>query len=89
MVDLMTRRKAAAVLAASSMPGILRGQSAQDKGKRVIDDALAALGGDRFLAMKDRVEAGRAYSFYREELRGLAKAKLYTRYLIRPEPPVS
>src|SRR5712691_3380675 len=60
----------------------------QDRGKRVINDALAALGGDRFLAMQDRVESGRAYSFYREELSGLSIAKIYTRYLIRLEPAV-
>ncbi len=53
----------------------------QARGRRVVDDAVAALGGDKFLAMKDRIEAGRAYSFYREELTGLAKAKIYTRYV--------
>jgi hypothetical protein len=56
-------------------------QSKQDRGKQVIDEALAALGGERFLAVKDRVETGRAYSFYREQLTGLARAKVYTRYL--------
>src|SRR5262249_32601925 len=35
-----------------------------------------------------RVETGRAYSFYREELSGLSIATFYTRYLTRPEPPV-
>jgi hypothetical protein len=38
--------------------------------------------------MRDRVESGRAYSFYREQISGLALAKIYTRYLVRPEPPV-
>ena len=37
--------------------------------------------------MEDRVEAGRAYSFYREQLSGLSRARIYTRYLTRPEPP--
>jgi hypothetical protein len=46
----------------------------------VIDEAVAALGGDKFLSMTDRVESGRAYSFYREQLSGLAIAKIYTRY---------
>jgi hypothetical protein len=63
-------------------------ESNQERGKRVIDQALSALGGDKFLAMQDRVEFGRAYSFYREALSGLSFAKIYTRYLIRPEPPV-
>jgi hypothetical protein len=55
----------------------------QEKGKRIIDEALTALGGEKFLAVKDRVETGRAYSFYRDELRGLARAKISTRYLDR------
>jgi len=60
----------------------------QERGKRIVDQAVAALGGDNFLRMQDRIESGRAYSFYREELNGLSIAKIYTRYLIRPEPPV-
>jgi hypothetical protein len=60
----------------------------QQRGQRVVDEALAALGGRNFLAMRDRVETGRAYSFYREELSGLSIATIYTRYLTRPEPPV-
>jgi hypothetical protein len=38
------------------------------RGKKVIDDAIAALGGKKFLEMQDRVETGRAYSFYRDNL---------------------
>jgi hypothetical protein len=59
----------------------------RQRGKRVVDEALAALGGPQFLAMEDRIETGRAYSFYREELSGLSRATIYTRYLTRPEPP--
>jgi len=51
------------------------------RGKKVIDDAIAALGGDKFLQVQDRVETGRAYSFYRDNLSGLSIAKIYTRYL--------
>jgi hypothetical protein len=58
-----------------------------ERGKRVVDQAVEALGGDNFLHMQDRVESGRAYSFYREKISGLSIAKIYTRYLIRPEPP--
>jgi hypothetical protein len=57
------------------------GQTRQERGKRVVAEALAALGGDRFLAMQDRVETGRVYSFYREELSGLSQAAIYTQYL--------
>jgi hypothetical protein len=64
-------------------------ETAQQRGKRVVEESLQALGGSRFLAMEDRVETGRAYSFYREELKGLAKARIYTRYVTRPEPPVA
>src|SRR5687768_15268408 len=56
-------------------------ETMQERGKRVIDEALAALGGEKFLAVKDRVETGRAYSFYRDRLTGLAVAKIYTRYM--------
>jgi hypothetical protein len=55
-----------------------------ERGKRVVEEALAALGGDKFLSVKDRVESGRAYSFYREQLSGLAVAKFYTQNLDHP-----
>src|SRR5579863_5823309 len=73
---------------AASLAG-LRADTNLDRGKRVIDETVAALGGTNFLHMQDRVEHGRAYSFYREKLNGLSIAKIYTRYLIRPEPPVA
>jgi hypothetical protein len=53
----------------------------QQRGKRVVDEALQALGGNAFLGIEDRVETGRAYSFYREQLSGLSVATIYTRYL--------
>jgi hypothetical protein len=56
-------------------------QPADQRAKRVIDDAIAALGGQKFLTMEDRIESGRAYSFYRDQLTGLSVAKIYTRYL--------
>ena len=51
-----------------------------DRGKRLVNEALKALGGDAFLRMADRVETGRAYSFYRSEITGLDVARIYTRY---------
>jgi hypothetical protein len=60
-------------------------QSLEERGKKTIEDALAALGGRKFLDMQDRIETGRAYSFFHEELSGLSVAKIYTRYL--PVPP--
>lgn len=62
-------------------------QSKQERGKKIVDDALEALGGKNYLEMKDRIESGRLYSFYRERLSGLARARILTRYLTRPEPP--
>jgi len=60
------------------------GQSAPTKaeirGKKAIDDALAALGGNTYLNMADRTESGRAYSYYRDEISGFSIAKIYTRY---------
>ena len=56
-------------------------ETAAERGKRVVDEALHALGGDAFLHMQDRVESGRGYGFYREELSGLAVVRIYTRYL--------
>jgi hypothetical protein len=56
-------------------------ETRQQRGKRVVYDALQALGGDAFLHMEDRVESGRAYSFYRAQTSGTALATIYTRYL--------
>ncbi|MBI4902970.1 MAG: hypothetical protein HY820_05000 [Acidobacteria bacterium] len=67
--------------------GTLLAQTREAKGKAAVEAALAALGGARFMAMRDRTENGRAYSFYRDQLSGRSHARFYTRYLTRPEPP--
>jgi hypothetical protein len=59
-------------------------ETMQERGKRVVNEALAALGGKNFLTVEDRVETGRVYSFYRDELKGLSRATVYTRYLSGP-----
>jgi len=61
----------------------LHAEDSQTRARRVIDEAIAALGGPAFLNMQDRSESGRVYSFYREQLTGLATATIYTRY----QPP--
>src|SRR5258708_19702407 len=66
------------VLCAAALPAQIPSDT---RARKVIDDAVAALGGDKFLQMQDRVETGRAYSFYRDNLSGLSIAKIYTRYL--------
>jgi hypothetical protein len=55
-----------------------------ERGKRVVNEALQALGGSAFLNVRDRLETGRAYSFYRAELSGLSVARIYTRYAAEP-----
>ncbi len=64
----------------AAAPAILRAQSIGDRGRKLMDEALAALGGAKFLAMKDRTEEGRAYSYYRERLSGLSVARFETFY---------
>ena len=59
---------------------VLRAETPGQRGKRVVDECLQALGGDRYLNMETRVETGRAYSFYRDSLTGLSIAKIYTRF---------
>jgi hypothetical protein len=61
--------------------GAMGAETAYERGKRVVNEALQAVGGKAYLAMEDRVESGRAYSFFRQQLEGLAIAKIYTRYL--------
>lgn len=68
----------AAIFACSVLA--LRAETSEQRGKRVVDECLQALGGDRYLNMQNRVEAGRAYSFYHEKLSGLSIATIYTRY---------
>ena len=61
--------------------GVWGAENAHERGKRVVNEALEAVGGKAYLAMEDRVETGRAYSFFRQELQGLDLATIYTRYL--------
>ncbi|HVN03113.1 MAG TPA: hypothetical protein VMT86_01780 [Bryobacteraceae bacterium] len=61
-----------------------RAETIQQKGKRIVDEAAAALGGQAFLNMQNRVESGRIYGFYRGKLTGMSLDTLYTTYLKRP-----
>jgi hypothetical protein len=61
--------------------GATAAETAHERGKRVVYEALQAAGGKAYLAMEDRVETGRAYSFFRQQLQGLSIAKIYTRYV--------
>jgi hypothetical protein len=66
-----------ALIAAKLMLGA---ETPEQRGKRVVDECLQALGGERYLNMDTRVETGRVYSFYRDKLTGLNIATIYTRY---------
>ncbi len=78
----------AAVVLALLAPLALAADTAEQKGRKVVDEAIAALGGDAFLHMQDRVESGRAYSFYNSSLSGSTVAKIDTRYLTPVGRPV-
>jgi hypothetical protein len=85
----VTRRTFLSVAGGLATASAVRGQTLQSRntrGKELIDQALEALGGARYLSMIDRMEKGRAYSFYRDNLTGLSIAHFYTRYLPHPEP---
>ena len=70
----------ARVGACATMCLLLQAETMQERGKRVVNECLDALGGQRYLDMQNREVAGRAYSFYREKLSGLSLAKIYTRF---------
>src|ERR1019366_8167717 len=77
-----------APLVVAGRPGLEAGaETSQQRGKRIVDDALAALGGQAYLNMQNRVETGRIYGFYNERISGLTVDALYTNYLPRPAPP--
>jgi hypothetical protein len=82
--SLKTATRLLGLLACAALASGLWAQqeTRQERGKRVVNEALAALGGDAFLHMQDRVETGRAYSFYNAQLSGLSVATVYTRYLV-------
>ena len=61
-------------------------QDIQVRGKQLIDEMVKALGGDKFLSVQNRVETGRAYSFYNSQISGLSVAKFYTRYVPEEKP---
>lgn len=62
------------------LPVLATAQS-DDKGKQVVLDAIAALGGSRFSSLQNIVESGVAYSFYRAQITGRDNATIYTEYL--------
>ena len=76
-----------AALLAMAMGAGGQAETVKEKGKRIVNEAVAALGGQAYLNMQNRVESGRIYGFYNENISGLAVSALYTMYLPRPNPP--
>src|SRR5215472_14698415 len=71
---------AAAALALAALSVCPGAETNQERGKRVVNECVEAMGGDRFMNMQNREEGGRAYSFYREQLSGLSFATIYSEY---------
>ena len=64
----------------------LLAQLRPDEGRKLARQALDALGGEAYRRMHHRIERGRAYSFYREQLSGLTRATITTFYEMAPDP---
>ena len=79
-------RCARILLACCALVSARAAETPAERGKRVVNEALQALGGDAFSRMEDRLETGRAYSFYHSEISGLSIARIYTRYPSAPDP---
>jgi hypothetical protein len=80
----MSSRRFGASLAVASLLAsgcLLIAQSDANKGKQIVDKAVAALGGDGFLHMRNRVTVGRIYAFFHDRLSGLDVTTTYTEYL--------
>ena len=78
-----------AILSVALAAGLLNAsaETSQERGKRVINECVQALGGSKFLSVDNVVESGRAYSFYREQLNGLSIARITRRFLNNvPDP---
>jgi hypothetical protein len=74
--------RAATLLVCAAIPAWPQQQESRpDRAKRVVDEAVQALGGDAFLTLQDRTEFGRMYSFDSGRLGGGSWATVYTQYL--------
>lgn len=71
---------------AACFPMSLHAQLRPVEGRKLAQQALAALGGDAYRRMHHRLERGRAYSFYHDRLSGLTRATISTFYDMAPDP---
>lgn len=84
----MRSRSSAALLALASLVVAtcsLIAQTDSNQGKQIVDKAIAALGGEHFLQMRNRVTVGRIYAFFHDRLSGLDVTTTYTEYVV-PRP---
>ena len=61
-------------------PENLAAQSRQEKARQLLDQCLEAVGGEAFLKIRTLKQTGRAYSFYRKDLRGHAVITIFNEY---------
>jgi hypothetical protein len=78
---MMFRRFLPSVLLVIALAAPLSAQNSDQKGREVLDKVIAALGGDKFLHMQNRVASGRIYGFFHDQLSGLDLAQIYVEYL--------
>ena len=58
----------------------LAGETRQEKGLRLVQEAFNAVGGQSFLDIRTQVRSGRAYSFYNRQVRGQASITIYDKF---------
>jgi hypothetical protein len=79
-------RSIAALAALFAIASVSRSETMEERGKRIVNEAVTALGGDNFLNIQNITESGRLYSFYREQLSGLAIGTIYREFR-KPSAP--
>ncbi len=67
-----------AITASAALPALA--QDKAEQGRKLLQQAIAALGGEAFLNLKSVKMEGRVYSFRRDQLTGLSTFVAYTRY---------
>lgn len=77
-------RLAPILLACGALAAAQAAETPAERGKRLVNEAVQALGGEAFLNMRDGVESGHVYSFYRSQITSLSLARIYTRYVPAP-----
>lgn len=86
----ITRRQALVAAAGAGPAFVARAhsQTRQEKGRDLVMRSLEALGGDAFLDIRTQNTTGRAYSFYRAQVGGLARITIYDRFEpMQPDMP--